>query len=37
MARTLTSAEIPVGIITSLLGAPYLIYLLRTRGKSVFE
>ena len=37
MARTLTSSEIPVGIITSLLGAPYLVYLLRTRGKSVFE
>lgn len=37
MARTLTSAEIPVGIITSLLGAPYLIYLLRTKGKSAFE
>jgi len=36
MARTLTSAEIPVGIITSLLGAPYLFYLLRTRGRAIF-
>ncbi|MFZ2471023.1 MAG: iron ABC transporter permease [Methanothrix sp.] len=35
MARTLTSAEIPVGIITSILGAPYLFYLLRTRGKAM--
>ncbi len=29
LARSLTSAEIPVGIITSILGAPYLLYLLR--------
>lgn len=36
MARTLTSAEIPVGIITSLLGAPYLFYLLRTKGRAIF-
>lgn len=31
VARTLTSGEVPIGIITSILGAPYLIYLLRTR------
>ena len=31
IARTLTTAEIPVGIITSLLGAPYLMYLLRAK------
>lgn len=31
VARTLTTGEIPIGIITSILGAPYLIYLLRTR------
>jgi iron complex transport system permease protein len=36
LARTMTSAEIPVGIITSITGAPYLIYLLRTKGKSIF-
>ena len=36
LARTLTSAEIPIGILTSLLGAPYLFYLLRSRGKMVF-
>lgn len=35
LARTLTSSEIPVGIITSILGAPYLFYLLRTRGSAI--
>ena len=35
LARTLTTAEVPVGIITSILGAPYLVYLLRTK-KNVF-
>ena len=32
IARTLTQTEIPVGIITSLIGAPYLFFLVRTRG-----
>ncbi len=36
LARTLTSAEIPIGIITSLAGAPYLFYLLRSKGKTAF-
>lgn len=36
IARTLTPAEIPVGIITSIIGAPYLIYLLRSKGKTIF-
>lgn len=36
LARTLTSAEIPVGIITSITGAPYLIYLIRAKGKRMF-
>jgi iron complex transport system permease protein len=31
LARTITTGEVPIGIITSILGAPYLIYLLRTR------
>ncbi|KGM08826.1 FecCD family ABC transporter permease [Cellulomonas bogoriensis] len=31
IARTVTTGEVPIGIITSILGAPYLIYLLRTR------
>jgi iron complex transport system permease protein len=34
LARTLNSPrEIPVGIITALIGAPVFIYLLRSRGK----
>ena len=36
LARTLTSAEIPIGIITSLVGAPYLFFLLRSKGKTAF-
>ncbi len=36
LARNLTNSEIPVGIIASILGAPYLIYLLRSKGKSAF-
>ncbi|MCC5927961.1 MAG: iron ABC transporter permease [Cyclobacteriaceae bacterium] len=35
LARTLTSAEIPVGIITAIAGAPYLLYLLRTKGTRI--
>jgi len=35
IARTLTTAEIPIGIITSILVAPYLMYLLRAR-KNIF-
>ncbi|MBI9043463.1 MAG: iron ABC transporter permease [Anaerolineaceae bacterium] len=37
LARTMTTAEIPVSIITSLLGAPYLFYLLRTKGRFIFS
>lgn len=36
LARTLTASEIPVGIVTSLLGAPYLAYLLRSRTRGLF-
>ena len=36
LARTLTNAEIPVGIIASILGAPYLCYLLRNKGRIIF-
>ena len=36
LARSLTTSEIPVGIITSLLGAPYLIYLIRRKGTGSF-
>lgn len=35
LARTLTTAEIPVGIITSIIGAPYLLFLLRSKGRSL--
>jgi iron complex transport system permease protein len=33
IARTLTTAEIPIGIIISIIGAPYLFYLLRSKGR----
>jgi iron complex transport system permease protein len=36
LARSLTTSEIPVGIITSLLGAPYLIHLIRQKGTGSF-
>jgi iron complex transport system permease protein len=36
IARTLTSAEIPLGIITSILGAPYLLWLLRSKGRELY-
>ena len=32
LARTIHTGEVPISIITSILGAPYLIYLLRSRG-----
>lgn len=32
IARTIHTGEVPIGIITSILGAPYLVYLLRTRA-----
>ncbi len=36
-ARTLTApAEMPVGVITAFLGAPFFLYLLRTKKKAVF-
>lgn len=34
IARTLTPTEIPVGIITSILGAPFLIWLIRDKKRS---
>lgn len=36
MARTLTGAEIPIAIITSIVGAPYLIWLLRAKGRELY-
>ena len=37
LARTLTMGELPVSILTSLLGAPYLVCLLRKNRQVVFE
>lgn len=37
LARTLMMGELPVSIVTSILGAPYLIYLLRQNRKVYFE
>ena len=36
LARSLTSAEIPLGIVTSIAGAPYLLWLLRARGRDLY-
>jgi iron complex transport system permease protein len=35
-ARTMTSAEIPVGIVTALAGAPFIAWLVRRRGSGLF-
>ena len=37
LARTVAMAEIPVGIITSLVGAPFLITLLRSKAKELLK
>ncbi len=34
IARTLTTVEVPLGILTSLIGAPFFIFLLLKRGRS---
>lgn len=36
VARTATTAEIPVSIITAVLGAPYLLWLLRVKGRELY-
>jgi len=33
IARSLGSADIPVGIITAIVGAPFFIYLMKRGGK----
>ena len=33
IARTITTTEIPISILTSLVGAPFLVYLLNRKGK----
>jgi iron complex transport system permease protein len=35
VARTVLGAELPVGIVTAVLGAPYLLYLLARRNREV--
>ncbi|GGR28496.1 FecCD family ABC transporter permease [Deinococcus ruber] len=32
LARTLTATELPVGVVTTLLGGPFFLYLLRRQG-----
>ena len=36
IARTLTGTEIPIAIITSIAGAPYLLWLLRAKGRELY-
>lgn len=36
LARTLTGTEIPIAIITSVVGAPYLLWLLRAKGRELY-
>ena len=33
LARSVTTSEIPIGIITSIIGAPYIIFLIKTKRK----
>ncbi|MGQ0774685.1 MAG: FecCD family ABC transporter permease [Pseudonocardiales bacterium] len=35
LARTILGSELPVGIVTAVLGAPYLMYLLARRNRTV--
>ena len=36
IARTLIGSELPMGIVTSTVGAPYLLWLIRSRGKVLY-
>lgn len=36
VARNLTGAEIPIGIVSSILGAPYLLWLIRAKGREMY-
>lgn len=36
LARTISASEIPVGILTSIVGAPFLVYLLRSKGRQIY-
>ena len=35
LARTLTDAEIPIAIVTSLVGAPYLLWLIKRNARTL--
>ena len=35
MARCLTATEIPIGILTAFVGAPFFIYLMHQKGGGV--
>ncbi|MBY6773857.1 iron chelate uptake ABC transporter family permease subunit, partial [Clostridium botulinum] len=35
IARSLTSVEIPVSILTSLVGAPFLVYILNRKENTI--
>jgi iron complex transport system permease protein len=37
VARTLTGSEIPIGILTSIIGAPFLVSLLRGKGGAIYR
>lgn len=37
VARSLTSYELPVGVITTIIGAPFFLYLLKRRGGGVWR
>ena len=37
IARSVTSFELPVGVITTLIGAPFFLYLLKRRGGNVWK
>lgn len=36
LARTLTSAEIPIGILSATIGAPFLLWLIRSKGRELY-
>lgn len=37
LARTISGSEIPIGIVTSIVGAPFLVYLLRSKGSEIYS
>ncbi len=37
LARSITTFELPVGVITTLIGAPFFLYLLKRRGGNVWK